>query len=208
MKTKAEILAECAEKIATAEKLAAIAGELATAEKLSAISAELAKDPALPPVDRLHEFECYGDATAIVKADTLPDALVLAERLNPEGLYRVLDGCLSIRPWSEKLEKLPLVDNEAHGVRPVGPWYYKVDGIYGQREEKTLHCYIKRGGYTVHVEIQVQTDPDTFRQFERSFNRRGEVSRRSCHLVNKSGNFLTVHTMWSSPEHPNAYLMY
>ncbi len=149
----------------------------------------------------------YADYTVTVEpAEDLSAAICIAEILNPLALFKVKDSCTAFVPETyldRYLKKNPNAKEEA-----VTPYIYHIDGLRQYTEEKTLECYVDAAGYTVQVEIPVKRDPDTYREYEITFNRRGEPHRHYCRLINKSGHFLHSIKWWTSEDHPNKFTLY
>lgn len=149
----------------------------------------------------------YADYTVTV--DTQPDlsaAIYTAEILNPLCIFKVKGSCTAFVP--EPTLDAYLQKNKNATEEAVGAYIYIVDGLRQYKEEKTLECYIDAAGYTVQVEIPVEHDPDTRRDYEITFDRRGNPHRKYCRLINNSGHFRRSICWWTSEDHPNRFTLY
>lgn len=159
-------------------------------------------------VEMFHPHTCYSDYVAVVTpADDLSAAITIAERLNPETIFKVKDSCTSFVP-EHHLDTYLTKHPNAKPDDYTAAYIYQIEGIRGYPDTKELHCYVVAAGYTFRVEIPVKNDPDTRRDYEITFNRRGEATRQYCRLINKSGHFLKSVTWWSSQDQPSNYTLY
>lgn len=145
-----------------------------------------------------------GDCHVNLTAADLTEALVIAERMNPETLCRVKDSCLSYKP----ADCITQTDEDRAKIETITPWIYQIDGPRQYREEKTLMFWVKAAGYMVQVRIAVQNDPDTFRQYDITFDRQGNAHKRRNEIVNKSGHFNRVDRFWSSEDQPGRFVLF
>lgn len=149
----------------------------------------------------------YADYTVTAEpVEDLSAAICVAEILNPLALFKVKGSCTAFVPETyldRYLKKNPNAKEEA-----VNPYIYHIDGLRQYAEEKTLECYVDAAGYMVQVEIPVKRDLDTYRDYEITFDRRGNPHRHYCRLVNKSGHFLHSIKWWTSEDHPNKFTLY
>ncbi len=170
----------------------------------AAITAELGLDDAAWTPGFVHT--AYADCFIVLKAETLPDAILMAERMNPETLAKVKNGgstsILTLERWEAKGSK--------GDCELICPYVYEVERLVMHHPEtRTLRFYVKAAGYTVEVRVMVAKDPDTHIDYvvlRRS--REGDVREVRRELVNKSGHFPRVVRWWSSLESPGRFTLY
>jgi hypothetical protein len=185
-----------AEAIAKAEK------EIRDNDMLERVCAALGADLEKQSAGFMHV--AYADLYVRLEADTLNDALTMAEKLNPLALYEIRGAFLT---W--KTEARITDEDRARSkiTDTAQPWIYEIDGLRG-RDEKTLICYVERAGFLVEVRIAVKSDPDTRRVFSGHYDREGRnFVREQNELYNSSGKFLRVSKFWSSPENPSRWVL-
>lgn len=159
-------------------------------------------------ITKLHPHSVYSDFVAVVEpVEDLSAAITMAERLNPETIFKVKDSCTSFVP-EHHLDTYLEKHKNAQPDDYTAAYIYQVEGIRGYPDTKELHCYVVAVGYTFRIEIPVKNDPDTRREYDITFNRRGEARKEYCRLINKSGHFLKSVQWWSSPDQPNNYTLY
>lgn len=192
-----------AQKAALREKQAK---ELAELEQLHKMQTAVASALNLPEeAFRAGWMHAYGaDCHVELHAETLPDAILIAERMNPITACKVKDGSTSFLPDA----RIPEKRRERGTVEIICPYFYEVDGIAGRPEEKRLRFFVAAGPYVVAVRVAVKKDPDTHRLHHVEYNRHGEILREERSIVNQSGHFPQVVKWWSSPGQPGKYTLW
>ncbi len=128
------------------------------------------------------------------KAADLSEAISIANRMNPLPLFMSRDGGVSFMPeCPELLKKNP------EKVRTVGPYIYKLDGLRQYGETKTLSFFVKAAGRIVRVDVEVISDPATYRRYY-VLSRDGETVVDNRGIINNSGYFKHSLAFWSSPD--------
>lgn len=176
--------------------------EIKVEEMRAAVLAALDLPESAWPIGARHTYkaDCHID----LEADTLSDAMVLAEKMNPLAIARVKGSCLAFMP----LDAAPDDDETTDEIENIGPWVYVIDGLRQHSDEKTLKFYVCAASYTVEVKVKVKSDPDTYRDYEITFNNHGEAIKHRNNLVNKSGHFTKYNRFWSSDDQPGRFVLY
>ena len=194
MQTLDQLREEHAKELATAEHNHAM--QLAVTEALG-----LSDDNWSAGFMHVHKADCH----IKMVADTLSDALVLAERMNPLAMVRVKGSSLSFYAEESLTEK----DRERNEITPICPWVYKIHGISGYPVNKTFIFHIKAAGYLVQVRVDVKDDPDTTRS---TYQPRDSEGRKTgpleTTLHNGSGHFTHYARWWASPDEPKDFTLY
>lgn len=146
----------------------------------------------------VHKADCFVN----VEADTLPDALVMCERMNPLQAVRLKGTFLSFRADRSVSEKEREENDEI-----MIPYFYVIDGLRQHGEEKTLTWFVDAAGYTVEVRCKVKSDPLTQRKYQITFDKHGNAHKEQNDLINKSGEFLRVDRFWSSDDQPSRFVL-
>lgn len=145
--------------------------------------------------------------------ETLPDAIEIAEKLNPLPMYLCREGGTSFQPDSPQIHKRAGNNpawQEANPMKEpelVQPYAYKIDGLLGYAEKKTLFFFKDIAGYRVKFDIEVKSDNLT-RRIYRVIEGKGHTRIESIGLKNDSGYFPRSLAFWSSGEHPRTYIAY
>lgn len=159
-------------------------------------------------VVKFHPHCAYAQYVAVVEpVEDLPAAIYVAEILNPVTIFKVNSSCCAFVP-EFNLDAYLGKNKSAKTDDYTAAYTYQIDGLNNRPDEKELQCYVEAVGYTFRVDIPVKHDPDTYRDYKITFNRRGEAHREYCRLINRSGYFLKSVSWWSSQEHPNSYTLY
>ncbi len=174
----------------------AVKNEKTKSEVMAALG--LTEENFAPGFMHVHKADCY----IVVAADTLPDALVMCERMNPLQMVRITGTFCSFRAELSVTEK----EYKENEILPI-PYCYKIDGLRQHNEEKTLVWFVEAAGYTVEVRCKVKNDPLTYRSYEITFNRSGDGVKKRDDLVNKSGYFQRSNRFWSSLDQPSTYVL-
>lgn len=191
-----------------AEVRAKHAAELAEAERLTRMQAaitsalHLGADAWTPGFMHVHVADCF----IVLRAETLSDALLLAERANPEPLAKVKRaGTTSFQPLEIFEARGSKGDHEL-----VCPYVYDVERtVVHHAETRTLRYYVKAAGFLVEVRVQVAQDPDTRIDYVVLHRTRdGQVRQARREIINRSGHFPRVVKWWSSLESPGRFTLY
>ncbi len=200
-----KIMQEASEK---AEKH--IADEIMKEEVLNALNA-LNIAPFTCGAGYMHTYGANMHVDCI--AETLSDAILIAERMNPLPMYLKREGGTSFLPDGPELRKRAGNNKAWQAANPekepelVNPYAYKIDGLLNYKEEKTLFFFIDIAGYRVRCDIEVKNDKDTRRNY-RIKSYVGGIEVENLGLKNDSGHFSRYLAFWSSGEHPRAYIAY
>ena len=175
MKTVTEQIAELCASIANAEP------EMrAKIERDTAAIATLSKIPESFRAGKYSPHSAYTSGVITLNAvATLSDAILIAERANPDamGLYR--DGCASFRP----LDKCPEGKEETESVCPYA---VRLDGLPGC-EELELFFFVSNGGATFDIRVPINS-----REIYRTGRRvdvRGGVRYEEVSAYDTTGHF-------------------
>ena len=151
------------------------------------------------------------DCTANLKADTLSEAITMAEFMNPEAVVRYKDSCLSYKPFDTvtdaEWEKSDSPDSHLK-LETISPYRYEIDGGSKYPQTKKLKFFVKAAGFLVAVEITVANDPDTRIIFQCRYDREGNPQKVEDTLINDSGNFLRVDKFWSDQSNPSKRVLF
>ena len=137
-----------------------------------------------------------------LEAETLEDALTMAEKLNPvllekNGRYAgLMPGDTMPEDEKESLDKLK-----------TAPWYYVIDTLKGYPDKKKLILYVDLEETRFKVEIKVFNDPLT-RTETRYISFLGGTRRDRTTLYNESGHFAYSQKLWASEDSPNSFNLY
>ncbi len=142
----------------------------------------------------------YADCTITLEAETLPDALVVCERMNPLTIAHVADGHLAFQPIDYLYHK----NGEKAVITAIGPYIYKL----GFRGEHHLHFFVEAGQYIAEIKIKVKVDHLTRTDCKITYDRHGNARKHYCHLINNTGYFTKSARFWSTEEEPNNYVMW
>lgn len=159
----------------------------------------------------MHTYGADIHLDAIV--DTLPEAIELAEKMNPLSLYLCREGGTSFLPDSPLIHKRAGNNPAWQAANPmkepelVQPYAYKIDGLLGYKETKTLFFFCDIAGYRVKFEVEVKQDNLTHRNYKvREYSGGRKVENHG--LKNDSGYFSRYLRFYSSDEHPAPYVAY
>lgn len=147
-----------------------------------------------------HAHSC--DCKIGLQAETLPDAILIAEKMDPVTLARVKGTFLSFVP----LERAKPKDNDV--CETIAPYIYIIDGLRQYAEERTLRFYVRAAEYIVQVDVSVQSDPDTRRYYSFSWDKYGNPSKDRNEIINKSGYFPHEARYWSTPDQPSRFVLW
>ena len=150
------------------------------------------------PAGARHEHRA--DCHIILETETLNDALIVAENLNPLPIIEIRKhSFLSFLPEECISEK----DMEFADIADTVPWYYRISGPKGYDDTKVIHCYTRASTYIVHVQIKVAGDPLTYRVFKYDKEDRVQVND----LVNKSGHFVRKNKFYAPTNNPSDWVL-
>ncbi len=150
-------------------------------------------------------MHAYGaDCHIELHAETLPDAILIAERMGPITLCRVKDSSLSFLPD----KRIPAKRSERAEIEPICPYIYEIDGVEGYAEEKRLRFFVEAAGYVVDVRVVVANDPDTARHLDDVRDNRGRLIERKRRITNNSGHFPRVTKWWAEPGKQGKYTLW
>ena len=200
-------------KAALQDEIAAIeakaAGDIARIKREAGIKAELTEALGLTFENfRPGSFTCaYGDLWIEYKAETLPLAIELAERMNPLGLFRFKDSCTSFRTdRTLKPKELERIEAGTAELESVGGYVYKLERF---QNERSLIFYIEAAGHLVECRVRVASDPlSGFYDKPGRYDSRGrQLEPPQVMIRNESGYFRRVTRWWSSePQFASATL--
>ena len=137
------------------------------------------------------------------RAADLSEAITIAKRMNPLPLFLKREGGTSFMPDCPALHKRAGQDTKPH--EQVGPYAY--EGLRQYRETNTLFFFVKAAGRIVRVDVEVISDPTTYRRYY-VLSRDGETVVDNRGIINNSGYFQHSLAFWSSPDQPNPYILY
>jgi hypothetical protein len=153
-----------------------------------------------PGYMHVHRADCFVN----VEAETLPDAMVMCERMGPLQAVRLKGTFLSFRADRTVTDK----DREGVKEETLIPYYYVIDGLRQHQEEKTLTWFVDARGLTVEVRCKVKQDPDTYRDYRITFDKNGNARKERNDLVNKSGYFHKYDRFWSPDDQPSRFVLW
>lgn len=188
------------------ERIARLRRELAEEEAFlkvkEAVKAALGlDDKAFPPGSRhVYRADCH----ISLEAENLPEALEIAEKMNPETMARVKGTFLTFCA----AEKVTQKEEDECEVETITPYVYKLDKTRGYPVGRNLVFYVKAGGCLVEVRVAVKNDLDTNIIFECKYDQRGNPQRIRDDLVNKSGYFPKVDQFWSPQGSPRSRVLW
>lgn len=140
------------------------------------------------------------------EVEGLPEAIELAEKLNPETIFICKNSCTSFQPES-KLDEYQK-ENKNAKCEAIGPYYYKLDQMRQYPCEKFLIVHVVRKGKSAKIQIPIKNDPDTRIDFNIKFDRNGNGRREYCRIINNSGHFAHYIKWWASDDQPNNVTLY
>lgn len=159
-------------------------------------------------IERICEHTAYADFFIKLTVETLNEAILVAERMNPLNQYKVRDGALSFR--SEKYIPEAMFESNSKSVRAdlINPYTYTINGLLRHTEEKTLKFFVAIEIYTIEIRINVADDPLTRRSYHFK-NERFDAARGTT-IINDSGHFThsVQYTAGSPNEHPSRFVLY
>lgn len=154
----------------------------------------------------LSDITCYAQVRLVYKAETLQEALELAEKYNPVSIFKSKGGCCAFVP--EYLKNEPKYERDTQTL--AGPWIYSVSRCAGidflHDQQQKLELYTVINDVQVEVEIEVAYDPDTRIQWDQKC---GSKRRTPMGVINDSGHFTHV-TVYSRVDDYglNSYVLY
>lgn len=180
--------------------------ELAEVQRQHAMQATVARALSLSKeAFRPGWMHAYGaDCHVYLAAETLPDAILIAEKMAPLMACIVKDGSTTFLPDA----RIPEKRRERAKIEPICPYFYEVGGIAGQLEEKTLRFFAQAGAHIVDVRIRVKCDTDTARRYHVEYNKRGDIVKEERSITNNSGHFPNVVRWWSPSGEPGNYTLW
>jgi hypothetical protein len=127
------------------------------------------------------------DCFVLFKAETLPDALAMAERQSDIPLVLICDGsCVSIRADTPRLTQRQFDKSQR-----IAPYTYEIGKGFLEQDSRELRYYFNCAGYVVQARVTVAHDPLTRRVYRWLNDKHGNQSRiESVALCNESGYFL------------------
>ena len=157
----------------------------------------------------ISEHTAYADAFAEFEAVTIEDAFNIMNQYDLLNVYECHDSCLSIRPETHLKGKR---DDFTKTGKQIAPYYCRVEGLLGQKEEKTLKFYVSVAGYTVEIRLKLYASANGYSENWRSYRiqeyrggRRVEDTR--CKLDRRY--FSNYYKMGrGTDEHPNEFRLY
>lgn len=136
-------------------------------------------------------------------ADTLSDAILIAERANPETRVKSVKGGTSFVALDS------LASAQAESAEIVNPYTYHISGLKEYTEEKDIRFTVMVAGYRVEYRVRVANDPDTRRIWHPNLYKRGRLVKPAwTELVNRSGHFTESTRFWSTPDQPNTFVLH
>lgn len=148
----------------------------------------------------VHAADCHVQ----FEADTLSDAMLICERMNPLAMVRLKGTFLSFRADCRVTNK----ERTENKVETIMPYVYKIDGLRQYGDERTLVWYVEAVGYVVECRCKVKQDPDTRRDYHITFDRYGHATKHKNNIVNKSGHFPQQDRFWSSDDQPGNWVLW
>lgn len=175
------------------------AEELSEAIQNEAIQSEVLQALNLPDA-KWSPHTAYADCFVQLGADTLPEAMTMAEKMSPLNTAKVKDGHLAFQP----LDRLSPKNSDSAEVESVGPFTYHL----GWQEEKELRFFVNAGQYIAEIRIRIKQDTLTRKDCKVTYDRNGNARKHYCRLINESGYFTHYAKWWASEETPNNFTLY
>jgi len=175
------------------------------AEIMTAVSAAMGLGPENWKAGSFHA--AWADCFVTYEAETLADAMLIAERAGPVALYRFKDSCTSYRPF----EALKPREIEAADAGRAEYWLITPYVLHLERfqNRKTLEFYVMAGPWRVNVRVEIKAEPLIYWHVQPAqHDSRGRVTTpERITVVNKSGHLNRCDYFWSSEAaHKTAYL--
>lgn len=146
----------------------------------------------------------YANCNIEFDAESLIDALTLAERMNPLALVHYQKGegaCLAFRPLTE--------DMKDDHFTLVGGYVYELKCLDGYPVKKHLKFFVNAGKYKAAVRIHVESDPLTDARGYKTKNPHYPFEDMYIqHLKNDSGYFPKSTKWWTTPNTAANYTLY
>lgn len=136
-----------------------------------------------------------------IPAETIPDGIVIIERLNPVNGFNCKEYQATYLPET-------FTDKRGRKRIPLEPTPYTghLEGLRQYQETFELHCFvITHNGDTVQVRIPIKDFRPLRRQYK-SIAIRGEWRIKDVRALEWQTYFRKQHKMWSSPDQPNSFI--
>ena len=147
-------------------------------------------------------FEYGADCHIEMEAETLQDAIKLAEGMEPVEVARVTVDGLSFHPWER------LNEEELQNCQKIGPYVYDVKGIRLLAEQHFLRFWVKAGDFLVGVRVKVTNDQSIRRNFTITSDKAGNAIKHQCVLIGSSRHFNHRDKLWAPKDQPNDFVLW
>lgn len=153
----------------------------------------------------ISEHVAYADFHVHFQAETLEDALIMAEKANPLQLFFIRKGCVKIctekyfdKEDKEKAEAEPtwLPDY----IKSIHPYYLNVSGLRGHKELVELVFFFMVGEKVVKASVEIMKHVQ-MREYD--YTKFGKL--KYCELIENSGHFNYTVRLWATDNELNSF---